>query len=83
MRTEILTEQARNFVVFRHAAGWVLTYLTGSVGLYEVSIRLTEDEVAAICLRPDFAKALAEQFRRAPQDYQARELRPSIFPPDS
>ena len=81
MRTEVLAERAWDFVVFRRGAAWILTYVAGGVGLYEVSIRLNEDEVAQIRAVPAYAKSLAEQFRREPEDYQARELRPAVSPP--
>lgn len=74
MRSEVLVEQAWNFDVSRHGDDWVLTYLAGSVGLYEISIRLTEDEVATIRANPEYAKALAAQFRLAPENYRAREI---------
>jgi hypothetical protein len=60
MHTEVLAEEAWNFVVFSHGDEWVLTYLAGSVGLYQVSIRLDADEVAKIRVTPGYAKSLAE-----------------------
>lgn len=81
MRNEVLAEQAWNFIVFRYGDDWVLNYVAGSVGLYEVSIRLTEDELARIRATPEYAKSLAEQFRLAPENYRARELRPAVSAP--
>lgn len=80
MRTEVLAEKAWDFVVFRYGADWVLTYVAGSVGIYEVSIRLNEDEIARIRATPEYAKILTEQFRLKPEDYRAREIRPSVSP---
>ena len=80
MRNEILAEQAWNFIVFKHGDDWVLNYVAGGVGLYEVSIRLNEDEVARIRATPEYAKVMAEQFRLAPERYRARELRPAVSP---
>jgi len=78
MRNEVLAEQAWNFIVFEHDDDWVLNYAAGGVGLYEVSIRLNDDEVARIRATPEYAKSLAEQFRLAPESYRARELRPGV-----
>lgn len=80
MRTEVLAENAWDFVVFRYGDEWVLTYIAGSVGIYEVSILLNEDEVASIRATPKYAKVLAERFRLKPDDYQEREIRPSVSP---
>ena len=78
MRNEVLAEQAWDFIVFKHGDDWVLNYVAGGVSLYEVSIRLNEDEVARIRATPEYAKFLAEQFRIAPECYGARELRPAV-----
>ena len=83
MRTEVLAEEAWNFVVFSYGKDWVLTYVAGSVGLYEVSIRLEADEVERIRITPGYAKSMAEQFRLHPEAYRARELRPAISPSTS
>lgn len=81
MFTEVLTEEAWNFVVFRGGSDWIMTYVAGGVGLYEVSICLSEDETARIRAAPAFAKSSVDQFRQDPHDYQARELRPAVPPP--
>lgn len=81
MQTDVLAEEAWNFVVFKYGDAWVLTYVAGGVGLYEVSSRLNEDEVTRIRVTPEYAGSLAEQFRLAPENYQARQLRPSVAPP--
>ena len=81
MHTEVLAEEAWNFVVFSHGEDWVLTYVAGNVGLYEVSIRRDADELERIRIAPGYAKSLAERFRHAPEAYRARELRPAISPP--
>ena len=81
MRTEVLEEQAWNFVVFNDGTDWLLTYVAGSIGLYEVSIRLNPDELARIRTTPGYATSLADQFRREPERYRARELRPAVTPP--
>jgi hypothetical protein len=78
MRNEVLAEQAWNFIVFKHGDDWVLNYVAGGVGLYEVSIRLNEEEVTRIRATPEYAKSLAEQFRLAPESFRARELRPAL-----
>jgi hypothetical protein len=80
MPTGVLAEEAWNYVVFRHGDDWVLTYLSGSVGLYEVSIRLSDEEVARIRATPAFAKSLADQFRLNGENYRDRELRPAVSP---
>ena len=80
MQNKVLAEQAWNFVVFSYGADWVLTYVAGGVGLYEVSIRLTTEELAQIRATPEFAKSLAQQFRTAPEHYRARELHPAVSP---
>jgi hypothetical protein len=80
MSTEVLAKEAWNFVVFRHDEIWVMTYLAGSVGIHEVSIRLSDEEVAQIRATPDFAKSLAERFRRDVESYRERELRPAVSP---
>ncbi|MGF6273952.1 hypothetical protein ABIB38_002330 [Massilia sp. UYP11] len=80
MATEVLAEEAWNFVVFRHGDDWVLTYLAGSVGLYEVSIKLSKEEVARIRTTPAFAKSLTEQFRLTHEVGRERELRPAVWP---
>lgn len=78
--SDVLAEEAWNYVVFRHGNDWVLTYLAGSVGLYEVTIRLTDEELARIRATPAFAKSLAEQFRLNDANYRDRELRPAVSP---
>lgn len=80
MPADVLSEVPWNFVVFRRGDDWVLTYLAGSVGLYEVSIRLTDDEVNRIRAMPVFAKSLADQFRLNSAKYSDRELRPAVSP---
>lgn len=80
MSTDVLAEEAWNYVVFRYDDDWVLTYLAGSVGLYEVSIRLSDEEVARIRTRPAYAKSLVEQFRLNDENYRDRELRPAVSP---
>lgn len=80
MSTEVLAEEAWNFVVFKYGGDWVLTYLAGSVGLYDVTIRLSKEEVAQIRAAPDYAKSLAEQFRLQRERYCERQQRPAVWP---
>jgi hypothetical protein len=80
MSTEVLAEEAWNFVVFKHGNDWVLTYIAGSVGLYDVSIKLSKEEVAQIRVTPVAAKSLAEQFRLKSEQYSERQLRPAVWP---
>lgn len=78
--SDVLAEGAWNYVVFRHGNDWLLTYLAGSVGLYEVTIRLTDEELGRIRATPAFAKSLADQFRLNGANYCDRELRPAVSP---
>ncbi len=80
MHAEVLAEERWNFTVFRCGDCWVLTYVAGSVGLYDVSIKLTEIEVAEIRNDVAFARILAENFRKGRENFQDREIRPTVWP---
>lgn len=80
MGMEVLAEERWNFTVFQHADDWILTYIAGTVGMYDVSIKLTEIEVAQIRTDAASAKSLAEVFRNGREAFLAREIYPAVWP---
>lgn len=77
---EVLAEERWNFTVFQQGDDWILTYIAGTVGMYDVSIKLTEIEVAQIRTDAALAKSLAEVFRNGREDFRAREIHPTAWP---
>lgn len=80
MGMEVIAEESWNFTVFQHGDDWILTYIAGTVGMYDVSIKLTEIEVDQIRTDSASAKSLAEVFRNGREDFLAREIHPAVRP---
>lgn len=72
---KVLAEETWSWMLFEHEGAWFLSVLCGTVGLYTVDFRLSEDEVARIETGGDAAVAeLAREVAGQPSVYLARHI---------
>ena len=79
-KPHIIAEQACSYVLFEHEHSWILTFLSGGVTEYDLSIRLNVEEITAIKKQADYLQILLARFKRDSTSYAGREIQPAIWP---
>ncbi|KQM63567.1 MULTISPECIES: hypothetical protein [unclassified Sphingomonas] len=68
------------FTLFRQDGRDLMTVVAGGVGMYEITIRLSAQEVAALCADETRAIALARDVVTRTAAYADRRVSPAIDP---
>lgn len=68
------------FTLFRQGERDLMTVVAGGVGLYDVTIRLSEEEMTALCADPAHAIALARDVATRTAAYADRRVSPPVDP---
>lgn len=72
MALEEITRKDWYYILYRSPEGLLLTVLCGTVAMFEVSVLLTEDEVARYRVDPGYLDELSAAIRFSPDTYRAR-----------
>lgn len=76
----VLDTEPYSYVLLDDDGEWILTFLLGGPVVRDVSVALTDDEVAAIQRGDRSAAALVETFRADASTYDGRRVRPPVWP---
>lgn len=68
------------FTLFRHDGRDLVTVVAGGVGMYEITVRLSAQEMAVLCVDEASAIALARDVATRTAAYADRRVSPPVYP---
>lgn len=71
---KVLEKVNWGYILFETEDGTFLRVVCGTVGIFELVIKLTDDEINSYHTIPDFIKNLADTISSNPQSYQYRKI---------
>jgi hypothetical protein len=77
---KVIAEHAWSYVLIDTGTDWILTYLIGGVVEIDVSIRLSQDEIAKIQENPSYLEILLDAAKTNRVAYASREIHPPVWP---
>lgn len=80
MVKKVISEKRWSYVLIDVDGMWVLTLLIGGVVEIDVSIKLTDEEIAAIRDDATFVEKIVESVKKNRAAFSGREIRPPIWP---
>lgn len=78
--TILITDADRTYAVFDRDGRWYMTVTVGGVAMYDVTVRLEDDEVALMRRDRNWATALAADIATRTSACVTRSVTPSIDP---
>jgi hypothetical protein len=80
MTRKVISEKRWSYVLLEDAERWVLTLLIGGVVEVDVSVLLTDQEIASIEADPSFVEKIVEDVRANRKVYSSREIVRPVWP---
>ena len=76
----VLDRKPYSYVLLERDGEWILTFLLGGPVERDVSVRLTDAEIAAIEADDTSAADLVRQFTADRSTYEGRNITPTVWP---
>lgn len=76
----VIAEKAWSYVLFDNGEDWILTFLIGGVVEIDVSVRLSNDEIAMIKADSTYVEILLASIKKNRSAFADREINPPVWP---
>jgi len=76
----VLDSEPYSYILLERGEEWILTFLLGGPIERDVSVRLTDTEIAAVEAGDSSAADIVETFRADSSTYEGRRIMPTVWP---